>query len=46
MTYTDLQVESIDKIFTTIVNAFYYNFTQEIKDSVKPIIEMTLRVYD
>jgi len=46
ITYTDLQEESIDTIFSTIINAFYYSFTQEIKDAVKPIVEMTLRVYD
>ena len=46
MTYTDLQPESIDTIFSTILRAFYYNFTTEIKDSVAPLIAMTLRVYD
>jgi len=38
MTYTDLQVESIDTIFSTIIKAFYYNFTQEIKDAIDPVI--------
>lgn len=46
MTYTDLEFDSIDTIFSTIIGAFYYNFSQEIKDSVAPLIQMTLRIYD
>ena len=46
MTYTDLQAESIDNIFTTIIGAFFYNFSQDIKDSIAPLVAMTLRVYD
>jgi dynein heavy chain len=46
LTYTDLAHESISKIFTTIITAFYYNFSQEIKDAVAPLVAMTLRVYD
>jgi dynein heavy chain len=46
MTYTDLQPSSMDTIFTTILGAFYYNFSQEIKDAISPLIAMTLRVYD
>jgi len=34
MTYTDLQDESIHTIFFTIINAFYYNFTNEVKVSL------------
>lgn len=46
MTYTDLQAASMETIFTTILNAFYYNFSQEIKDAITPIVNMTLKVYD
>ena len=46
LTYTDLQSESIDTIFTTIIRAFFYNFSQDIKDSIAPLVAMTLRVYD
>jgi dynein heavy chain len=46
MTYTDLQAESIDTIFSTILKAFYVPFSTEIKDSIPPLIGMTLRVYD
>ena len=46
LTYTDLAHESISKIFSTIITAFYYNFSQEIKDAVAPLVAMTLRVYD
>jgi len=46
LTYTDLQAESIDTIFATIIRAFYYNFSQDIKDAVAPLVAMTLRVYD
>lgn len=46
LTYTDLQAESISSIFRTIITAFYYNFSQEIKDAVAPLVAMTLRVYD
>ena len=46
ITYTDLQAESMDTIFNTIINAFYFNFSQEIKDSIAPLIEITLKVYD
>jgi dynein heavy chain len=46
ITYTDLQAESMDTIFNTIINAFYFNFSQEIKNSIAPLIEITLKVYD
>jgi len=46
ITYTDLQAESMNTIFDTIINAFYFNFSQEIKDSIAPLIEITLKVYD
>jgi dynein heavy chain, axonemal len=46
MTYTDLQTESIDTIFSTILRAFYYNFSADIKDAIAPLIAMTLRVYE
>ena len=46
MTYTDLQAESMDTIFSTIINAFYYNFAADIKAAVPELIAMTLRVYN
>lgn len=46
LTYTDLQNESIDTIFSKIINAFFYTFTQEVRDAVAPIVEMSLAVYD
>ena len=45
ITYTDLQIELIDKIFNTIVTAFYRSFTDNVKESVDALIQMTLRVY-
>lgn len=46
ITYTDLQLELIDTIFNTIVTAFYRSFSVDVKDSVDPLIKMTLRVYN
>jgi dynein heavy chain len=45
MTYTDLQTESMDTIFSTILSAFYFNFSQEVKQAIPELIAMTLRVY-
>lgn len=46
LTYTDLQFESIETIFSKIIGAFYYSFSDEIRESVKPIVEMSLKIYD
>mmetsp|Transcript_20667 Transcript_20667/g.31543 ORF Transcript_20667/g.31543 Transcript_20667/m.31543 type:complete len:332 (-) Transcript_20667:728-1723(-) len=46
LTYTDLQFESIDVIFSTIIRAFFYNFNQDVKDVISETVAMTLRVYD
>ena len=46
LTYTDLQSESILTIFTSIINAFLYSFTAEIKAAITPVVESTLRVYE
>ncbi len=46
MTYTDLQDESIHTIFFTIINAFMYNFTADIKNALDGLCQMTLRVYN
>ncbi len=46
ITYTDLQDESIHTIFNTIINAFMYNFSNEIKAVLDPLCQMTLRVYN
>jgi len=46
MTYTDLEFESIEIIFTKIIGAFLGNFAVEIKNAIPDIISMTLRVYD
>lgn len=45
ITYTDLQTEIIENIFKTIVAAFYRAYSQDVKDCVEPLIQMTLRVY-
>lgn len=46
ITYTDLSLEMIDNIFSTIVGAFYRSFSPDVKDNVQPLIAMSLRVYD
>jgi dynein heavy chain len=46
MTYTDLQQQSIHTIFSTIINAFLYNFTADVKNSLNDMVDMTLKVYD
>jgi dynein heavy chain len=46
MTYTDLQEASVHTIFSTIINAFLYNFTADVKASLNDMVDMTLRVYD
>ena len=46
MTYTDVQYSSIQTIFQTIITAFYYNFSQDIKASLHNLVEMTIRVFD
>jgi dynein heavy chain len=46
LTYTDLQFESIETIFVSILSAFYYNFSDDIKSSIRELVLMTLRVYD
>lgn len=46
MTYTEVQYSSITTIFSTIIAAFLYNFTTEIKNSFDPLVQITLKVYD
>lgn len=46
MTYTDLESESIHTIFSTIITAFYYNFSTEVKNSLSTLVDITLKVYD
>jgi|LauGreDrversion4_2_1035121.scaffolds.fasta_scaffold08821_3 dynein heavy chain len=46
MTYTDLQDESIHTIFYTIITAFMYNFTNEVKASLDQLVQITLKVYN
>ena len=46
MTYTDVENQNIKTIFTTIITAFLYNFTTEIKNTFDELVNMTLRVYD
>lgn len=46
MTYTDLETESIHTIFSTIITAFYYNFTADVKNSLNTLVDITLKVYD
>ena len=37
MTYTDLQDESVHTIFFTIISAFMYNFSDQIKNNLDPL---------
>jgi len=46
LTYTDMQFESISTIFTNIVESFFYNFTDAIKDCISHLIECQLEIYD
>ena len=46
LTYTDISFEGITKIFKTIVDAFFFNFSTEIRGSVDNLLEATLEVYD
>jgi dynein heavy chain len=46
ISYTDMQFEAITTIFKTILDAFYYNFTAEVKKAIDPLIEIQLEVYD
>ena len=46
MTYTDLQQQSINTIFSTIITAFLYNFSLDVKNSLSAMVDMTLKVYD
>lgn len=46
LTYTDLKADSIERIFSTILTAFFGNFLKEVKDSVEPIIDITLELYN
>jgi dynein heavy chain len=41
-----MSFDAISTIFTTITTAFFYNFSQDIKDSIENLIEAQLEVYD
>lgn len=46
ITYTNLQETSIKQIFATIVKGFLADFTDEVKNSINTIVEMTLSIYN
>lgn len=46
LTYTDLKSDSIERIFMTILDAFFTPFLKEVKDSAEGIIDITLQLYD
>lgn len=45
ITYTNLQEISIKQIFSTILKGFLETFTEEIRNSLDTIIDMTLSIY-
>lgn len=45
ITYTDLQRETIQHIFQTILQEFLLNFKEEVKDNIENFTQMTLNVY-
>lgn len=44
--YTDMSFSAISMIYTTIVNAFFSNFSSEIRNILPGLIEAQLEVYD
>mmetsp|Transcript_61823 Transcript_61823/g.85195 ORF Transcript_61823/g.85195 Transcript_61823/m.85195 type:complete len:301 (+) Transcript_61823:152-1054(+) len=46
LTYTDISYESITTIFTTIGNAFFATFSDDVKESMDNLVECTVHVYD
>jgi dynein heavy chain, axonemal len=46
LTYTEMMPEAMTTIFTTILSAFYHNFTQASQETISPLVEASLEVYD
>ena len=46
VTYTDLEQKTIHGIFLTIVTAFLFNFSDEIKNSIENLVQAQLRIYN
>jgi dynein heavy chain len=44
--YTDLSYDAIKIIFTTIANAFFATFSDDIKNSIELLVDTQLEVYD
>ena len=45
ITYTDLQESSIKQIFSTIVKGFLASFSEDVRNCLDTIVEMTLSIY-
>ena len=46
ITYTELEQKTINGIFHTIVAAFLFNFSEDIKNSVENLVLAQLRIYN
>jgi len=46
LTYTDISYEAVTTIFTTIGNAFFSTFSDDVKESMDNLVECTVHVYD
>ena len=46
ISYPEMQFDAITVIYKTILDAFYYNFNSDIKNSIDVLIETQLEVYD
>ena len=46
ITYTDLEIETINGIFTSIVQKFLESFTEDIKSNVENLVSSQLKVYN
>ena len=46
VSYTELDEETINMIFTTITNSFYRKFSESIRESIPALVETVLHVYN
>lgn len=46
MTYTDLQYSSIKNIFQSITSAYLTNFSDEVKQAIEGLVDISINVYD
>jgi dynein heavy chain len=44
--YTEMSFSAISMIYNTLVNAFFASFSSDIKNSLTPLVEAQLEVYD